>query len=108
LRNTALSVASAASNSVIAARDGFFVRVISGWLMAAGTVDVTLEDSDGTNISGLMALTAQTGHIIPECFGGAFDCPRNKGFNVLLGQAIQVSGTLRFQYVPNREWRDLN
>jgi len=101
LANVAVSTASAASNVVIAAKQGYFVRVVSGLLMAAGTVDVTIEDSAGTNISGLVALTAQTGFIIPECAAGAFDTPADKGLNILLGQAIQVSGYIRYQYVKN-------
>jgi hypothetical protein len=103
LVNVALSTASAASNVVIAAKNGYFVRVISGLIMAAGTVDVTLEDSDGTNITGLIALTAQTGFNIPECTAGAFDTPASKGLNILLGQAVQVSGYIRYQYVKNKE-----
>ena len=102
LANVAVDTATAASNVIVAPKSGYFVRVISGMVMSAGTTNVTFEDNDGTNISGAIPLIANVGFIIPECSGGAFDVPNGKGLNLLLSAAIQVSGWIRYQYVKNR------
>lgn len=101
LANVAVSTAAAASTSIIAAKNGYFIRVISGTLISAGTTDLTIEHGDGTNVTGAMSLTAQVGFNIPECAAGAFDIPTGQSLNILLSQAVQVSGWLRYQYVKN-------
>ena len=97
---TAIDTATAASNSLVAAVSGKRVRVYGLWIQAAGTVVVTFEDDDGTNLTGGITLNArETVEWFPLSNGKGEWLPylvtqQGDGFNMLLGGAVQVSGTL--------------
>ena len=97
---TAIDKATASSHSLVTAVSGKRVRVYGIWIQAAGTVTVTFEDDDGTNLTGGIVLNARekmewfplsdgTGNWLPYLVTQQGD-----GFNMLLSDAVQVSGTL--------------
>ena len=97
---TAIDTATASSNSLVAAVSGKRVRVYGLWIQAAGTVTITFEDDDGTNLTGAITLNARaTVPWYPLSNGKGEWLPylvtqQGDGFNMLLGGAVQVSGTL--------------
>ena len=97
---TAIDKATAASHSLVTAVLGKRVRVYGLYIRSAGTVTVTFEDDDGTNLTGGLDFAAReslTWTPISDGQGGWLPylvTQQGDGFNMLLGGAIQVSGTL--------------
>ena len=97
---TAIDTASASSNALVAAVSGKRVRVYGLWIQAAGTVTVTFEDDDGTNLTGGIVFNAREEmEWFPLSNGKGEWLPylvtqQGDGFNMLLSDAVQVSGTL--------------
>ena len=97
---TVIDTATATSNELVAAVTGKRVRVYGLWIQAAGTVTLTFEDDDGTNLAGAIVLNArETVEWFPISNGQGEWLPylvtqKGDGFHMLLGGAIQVSGTL--------------
>lgn len=95
-----IDTATAASNELVAPVSGKRVRVYGLWIQAAGTVTITFEDDDGTNLVGPVVLNArETVPWYPLSDGQGGWLPylvtqKGDGFHMLLGGAIQVSGTL--------------
>ena len=96
----AIDTATAASNELVAAVTGKRVRVYGLWIQAAGTVTLTFEDDDGTNLAGAIVLNArETVAWYPITDGKGSWLPylvtqQGDGFHMLLGGSVQVSGTL--------------
>src|SRR3990167_1877324 len=94
--------ATAASNELVAAVTDKRVRVYGLWIQAAGTVTITFEDDDGTNLVGAIVLNARetiAWYPLSDGQGGWLPylvTQKGDGFHMLLGGAIQVSGTLWF------------
>lgn len=98
--HVAFDKAAAASHVVVAPPDGSRrIRVKAVHLVSAGTVNLTFEDSDGTNLTGLMALAAQSMISLPlhPLDDFYFECPLGKGLNILLSGAVQVGGFIIYQ-----------
>lgn len=69
-------------------------------LVAAGSVVVTIEDSDGTDISGPMSLVVGVPFILQmNAVDGHCEITSAKGFALALGGAVQVSGWVRTRLV---------
>lgn len=86
--------ATAATHLVVAPLDGSRkIRVKAFHLVAAGTVDVTIQ-SGSTKIGGLYALAANSQIWVPLVFGeGAYmETALGEPLNVLLGGGVQVGG----------------
>lgn len=95
-----VSVSDAASNVVVAAVTGKAIAVLGLQLIAAGDVTVTVEDSDGTNLIGPMALSSNGGFVFPPARDWS-DIPYTvttpgKGLNILLSAAVQVGGAVQY------------
>ena len=92
--------ATAASHALIAAVSGKRVRVYGLYIRSAGTVTVTFEDDDGTNLTGPMDFAAREQlewYPISDGQGGWLPylvTQQGDGFNMLLSAGTQVSGTL--------------
>ena len=97
---TVIDKATAASHSLVSAVSGKRVRVYGVWIQAAGTVTVTFEDDDGTNLTGGIVFNAREEmEWFPLSDGQGNWLPylvtqQGDGFNMLLSDAVQVSGTL--------------
>jgi len=99
-----VNVSDAASNEVIAAVAGKSIRILGLQLIAAGDVTVTLEDEDGTNLMGPMALAINGGFVFPPSADVPVVHTRNcychaapgKAVHLLLSAAVQVGGAIQY------------
>lgn len=97
-RYAAIDTATAASNAIVAPVTGKRVRILGGFIIVAASVVVTFEDSDGTNLTG--AMTMGEGVVMPiSSYLGYMETAVGKGFNMLLGGAVQVSGGVTYVLV---------
>lgn len=99
-----VNVSTAESNEIIAALPGKSIRILGLMLLAAGDVTVTLEDEDGTDLIGPMALMANGGFVFPpvadipvvrvrNCY---CEVARGKAVHLLLSAAVQVGGAIQY------------
>jgi len=86
----------AASNEIVSAVAGNVLRCNGVQLIAAGAVTVTLEDEDGNNLWGPVALAANGGFVLPPNDRGYFDAPSGKAIHLLLSGAVQVGGGIQY------------
>lgn len=94
----AINVASSGNNTILAAVTDKKIRVLQVMLMAGGTVNVRFESgADGTALSGIMELTAQTGFVLPYSPVGWFETAASTLLNLELSGAVNVDGL--FVYV---------
>ena len=97
---TVIDKSTAASHSLVSAIAGKRVRVYGVWIQGAGTVTVTFEDDDGTNLTGGIVFSAREKlEWFPLSDGQGSWLPylvtqQGDGFHMLLSDAVQVSGTL--------------
>ena len=89
----------AASTAIIAAVTGKKIRILGLVLVAAGAVDVTIEDEDGGNLIGLMSLAANGSVVLPVSGVGYQETPAGKALHLLLGGAVQVGGSIDYQEI---------
>lgn len=100
IRFAKIAVSSAASNSVVSAPGaGQAIRVCGLALVCAGAVTVTVEDGDGTDITGPMSFAANGGIVWPTTQDGYGQAVAGKSLCILLGGAVAVSGTLAYRVV---------
>jgi hypothetical protein len=90
----AISGATSGDNTLLAAAGaGNKIRVLSLYLVAAGTTTVRFESgAGGTALSGAMSLIANTGFVLPYSPVGHFETAANTLLNMELNAAVQVSG----------------
>ena len=97
---TVIDRATAASHALVAAVSGKRVRVYGLYIRSAGTVTVTFEDDDGTNLTGPLDFAARESLALAplnDGHGGWLPymvTQQGDGFNMLLSAGTQVSGLL--------------
>lgn len=97
IQRAAIDAASSGDNTLVAAVSGQKIRIVSMFLIASGTVTVTLEDgAGGSALSGPIDLTSQTGFVLPESEHGWMETSAGTLLNLSLSDAIQVSGSLTY------------
>lgn len=98
VKHAAISAATSGNNTLVAAVAAKKIRVISLVLVAAGAVNVTIENgAGGTDLSGPIPLTANSGFVLPRNQDGWFaDTSANTLLNLSLSAAVQVSGALSY------------
>jgi hypothetical protein len=94
----AISGSTSGDNTLVAAAGaGNKIRVLSLYLVAAGTTTVRFESgAGGTALSGAMSLVANTGLVLPFSPAGHFETAANTLLNMELNAAVQVSGSLTY------------
>jgi len=95
-KHAAVSVASSGVNAVIAAVEGKEINVVNLVLHAAGAVTVTVEDTDGNDLTGAMTLGTSVAFNSSVDPAGHFRTPVGKGIQLNLGGAVQVSGFITY------------
>lgn len=101
IRYAVIDNATSGDNQIVAARDGYRIRVLAGCLVSAGTVNVRFESgAGGTALTGQMNLVANTGFIIPFVECGNFQTEPSQILNLELSGAVSADGWLVYQYVP--------
>lgn len=90
-----LDAASSGDNTLIAAVSGKKIRVLSVFLVAAGTVNVRFESgASGTALTGQMNLVANTGFVLPFNPVGWFETAATTLLNLELSAAQSVDGSI--------------
>lgn len=93
-----IDAAGSGDNTLLAAVTSKKIRVLSAFLVAAGTVNVRFESgAGGTALTGQMNLVANTGFVLPYNPGGWFETASNTLLNLELSAAISVDGS--FSYI---------
>ena len=92
--------AAAAANAAIPAKAGHIVKLYGLVLQAASAVNVTVEDTDATDLIGLMALTDTNGLGVVLPSGGKpwAVTGTGLGINILLSGAVQTGGCVVYEY----------
>jgi len=93
-----IDAASSGDNTLLAAVASKKIRVLSLYLVSAGTVNVRFESgAGGTALSGQMNLVVNTGFVLPFNPIGWFETASNTLLNLELSAAVSVDGG--FTYV---------
>jgi hypothetical protein len=93
-----IDAATSGDNTLLAAVASKKIRVISLYLISAGTVNVRFESgAGGTALSGQMNLVANAGFVLPFNPTGWFETASNTLLNLELSGAVSVDGG--FTYV---------
>lgn len=93
LKQAVVSVATAASHAIVAPVAGKSIRLVHYTLVSDSAVDVTWEESGGTDRSGPMDLDTI---LSVESPNGLLWTTPGLGLNLLLGGAVQVSGHITY------------
>lgn len=98
MKAACVSKSSADSTAIVAAVDGKRIYILGLQLVAAGDVTITIEDSDGTNLIGPMALSANGGFVFePVDYPCLYQvAPVGKAINLLLSAGVQVGGSIQY------------
>ena len=92
-----IDAATSGNNTLVAAVTSKKIRVLSLFLVAAGTVTARFESgADGTAKTGQMNLVANTGFVLPYNPSGWFETASNTLLNLELSAAISVDGSLSY------------
>lgn len=90
-----IDAATSGDNTLVAAVTSKKIRVLSLFLVSAGTVNARFESgAGGTALSGQMNLIANTGFVLPFNPAGWFETASNTLLNLELSGAISVDGSL--------------
>jgi len=94
----AIDAASSGDNTIQAAAGaGIKIRVLSAFLVAAGTVNVRFESgAGGTALTGQMNLVANSGFTLPYNPAGWFETADNTLLNLELSAAVSVDGCVSY------------
>lgn len=97
----AISASSSGDNTLLAAQGaGNKIRVLSLFLVAAGTVGVRFESgAGGTALTGVMPFVANTGMALPHNPDGWFETAGNALLNLELSDAVLVAGAFTYAVV---------
>ena len=92
-----IDAATSGDNTLVAAVSGYKIRVLSLFLVAAGTVNTRFESgAGGTALTGVINLTAQAGYALNYNQGGWFETAAGSLLNLELSAAISVDGSLSY------------
>jgi hypothetical protein len=93
-----IDVTSSGNNTLVAASVGKKIRVLSMFMVSAGTVTARLEsndaDDDGTELTGQMNLVANSGFTLPFNPVGWFETGAGQFLNLELSGVVSVDGCL--------------
>lgn len=91
----AINVGSSGDNTLVAAVTAKKIRILQVILVAAGDVNVRFESgAAGTALTGIMALTTNSGFEASFCPVGHFETASNTLLNLELSAAVEVDGWL--------------
>lgn len=92
-----IDAATSGDNTLVAAVTSKKIRVLSAFLVSAGTVNVRFESgAGGTALTGQMNLVANTGFVLPFNPAGWFETASNTLLNLELSGAVSVDGNLTY------------
>ncbi len=101
IARVAINNASSGNNTLVAAVTGYKIRVHNLCLVASGTTTVQFQSgAGGTNLTGDMALVANTGFAPGFDPTGHFETASGSLLNMSLSAAVSVDGWLTYSLVP--------
>lgn len=97
VKYASIDVSSSGDNTLVSSVSGKKIRVLSCFLVAAGTVNVRFESgAGGTALTGQMNLIANTGFVLPHNVHGWFQTADTTLLNLELSAAVSVDGSLTY------------
>lgn len=97
MRSAAISRStSGAGTAVIAAVSGKRIYIHGYVVVAAGTVNLVFEDSDGTDLTGSIPLIANAGVSAPNSVEPWFILPEGKAFHGNIDANVLVAGHVAY------------
>jgi len=97
VKRAIIDAATSGDNTIVAAVTNKKIRVLSLFLVSAGTVNVRFESgASGTALTGQMNLIANTGFVLPHNPHGWFQSGESALLNLELSAAISVDGALTY------------
>lgn len=98
IRRGVINIATAADHTLAAAITGKRLFLVSCFVMAGGTVNMTFKTAaGGTALGGAIPLIANTGFVLPNNDNGWIETVAGQALTATLDAAVQVSGF--FTYV---------
>lgn len=95
-----VDTATLGDNELVAAVSGKKIRVLSGLLVASGSVNMRFESgAGGTALTGQLQMAANSGFQIPFSPMGNFETATGESLNLELSGAVSVDGWLVYTYV---------
>jgi len=94
-----INESTAASNEIVAAVSGKKIRILAMMVIAAGDVNLTVEDEDGNDLIGLCEIAEAGGFVLPLNEAGWQEAPAGKALHLLSSAAVQVGGCITYQEV---------
>ncbi len=95
-----IATASSGDNVLVSAVTGKKIRVVAGWMIAGGDVDVFFVDGANNAIAGDgsngMDLTANSGFTLPWNPVGWFETASGQSLDLNLGGAVRVAGAITY------------
>lgn len=92
-----IDAATSGDNTLVSAVASKKIRVLSLFLVSAGTVNARFESgAGGTALTGQMNLIANTGFVLPENRYGWFETASNTLLNLELSAAVSVDGCITY------------
>ena len=88
-------------NVLVAGRTGERLLLVNTVLMAFGRVDVTLEDTAGTDMVGPLPFAANGGVSMPDSEVGWAATASGRGLRLRLSANVQVTGSLGYRFIPD-------
>lgn len=96
LLQVAVDFSTSGDHTILAAPGaGLVIQVVGGVIIAAGDVNIKFKDGTPADLTGVMALTANSGFSVAEV--GMFKCATNKSLVINHSVAIQVGGWLVYR-----------
>lgn len=97
----AVAASSSGDNTLVAAVASRRILILGCVLIAAGAVNIRLEDgAGGTALTGVMALTTNSGFTLPFSEVGWNKTSVNTLLNLELSGAVSVAGVLTYAEIP--------
>ena len=96
IKYAAVDVSSSGDNTIVAAVSGKYIRVITWFLNANGTVNARWKSGAGTNLTGLFYLLANVGGVGPEASRGHFQTASNTALVLNLSAGVAVGGYVAY------------
>jgi hypothetical protein len=92
-----IDAASSGDNTVVTGVSGKKIRVLSCWLISAGTVTVRWESgASGTALTGQATLAVNSGMVLPRNVDGWFETAAGSLLNLELSAGVSVDGSLTY------------
>ena len=93
----AIDTATSPDTTIISAVSGKKLRIVSLFLVSAGTVTTRFESgADGAKLTGQMTLTANSGFVLPYNPVGWFETVAGQALSLELSAGVSVDGSLTY------------